>query len=65
MEVATGGEAFAIEDAAEHDRVNEQLGSQLATEDREVEVTGLAAGGALLLLVSGVVVSLRWFGRPL
>ena len=62
---ATGGEAFAIADADELDRVYERLGSQLATEERKVEVTGLVAGGALLLLVSGVATSLRWFGRPL
>ena len=62
---ATGGEAFAIEDASELDRVYERLGSQLATEEREVEMTGLVAGGALLLLVSGVAASLRWFGRPI
>lgn len=61
----TGGEAFAIEDAAELDQVYEKLGSQLATENRKVEVTGLVAGGALLLLFSGVAASLRFFGRPI
>ena len=61
----TGGEAFSIEDAEELEQVYEQLGSRLATEQRSVEVTGLVAGGALLLLIGGVSASLRWFGRPI
>lgn len=59
----TGGEAFAIDDAERLEAVYERLGSQLATEDREVEVTGLFAGSALLLLFAGVAASVRWFGR--
>ncbi len=43
---ATGGEAFAIENADELDRVYEKLGSQLPTEDRKVEVTGPASSTA-------------------
>jgi Ca-activated chloride channel family protein len=61
----TGGEAFAIDDAAELDRVYEELGSQLATEERPQEVTGLVAGAALALLLAGMGTSLRWFGRLL
>lgn len=61
----TGGEAFAIEDAEELTQVYEQLGSQLATEERPQEVTGLVAGGALVLMLMGFVASLRWFGRVL
>ncbi len=59
----TGGEAFAIEDADELEQVYERLGSELATEEREQEVTGAFAGGALLLLVAGMLGALRWFGR--
>ncbi len=61
----TGGESFAIADASELERVYEELGSQLATEDRKEEVTSLVAGGALLLLLAGMAASLRWFGRLL
>jgi Ca-activated chloride channel family protein len=61
----TGGEAFAIEDAEELERVFARLGSQVATERREREVSGLFAGGALVLLAGGVLASLTWFGRPL
>ncbi len=59
----TGGETFAISDADELTQVYEKLGSQLATEERPEEVTGFVAGGALLLLLTGVGASLRWFGR--
>ncbi len=59
----TGGEAFAIDDAAQLARVYERLGSELATEKQEREMTGLFAGGALLLLLAGVTTSIRWFGR--
>jgi len=59
----TGGEAFAIDDAEQLERVYERLGSQLATVDRKEEVSSLAAGGALLLLLLGATASIRWFGR--
>ena len=61
----TGGKAFAIADAGKLTQVYEQLGSKLATEERPQEVTGLVAGGALLLLLAGMASSLRWFGRLL
>ncbi len=60
----TGGETFAIDDAQELERVFARLGSQVATEEQEREVTSWFAGGALLLLVGGVATSLGWFGRP-
>jgi Ca-activated chloride channel family protein len=59
----TGGETFAIKDAGELELVYEKLGSQLATEERQQQVTGLVAGSALLLLLAGMGTSLRWFGR--
>jgi Ca-activated chloride channel family protein len=59
----TGGKAFEISDAKKLEQVYEQLGSKLATEQRPQEVTGLAAGGALMLLLAGIGASLRWFGR--
>lgn len=59
----TGGQAFAIEDAAELKRVYQRLGSQVATEHRDQEVTNLFAGGALLLAAFGVAASLRTSGR--
>lgn len=59
----TGGESFAIADAEKLEQVYERLGSELATEEKDVEVTGLFAGTALFLLFGGVVASVRWFGR--
>lgn len=59
----TGGQAFGIEDAAELTRVYERLGSQVATERRDQEVTSLFAGGALALVALGVAASLRTTGR--
>lgn len=61
----TGGEAFAIEDAEQLRRVYERLGSELATENRETEITAWFAGGSLLLLLAGAVASIAWFGRLL
>jgi Ca-activated chloride channel family protein len=61
----TGGRAFAIDNAEELSQVYERLGSRLATEDRKEEVTSLFAGGALLLLFTGIAASVRWFGRPI
>lgn len=59
----TGGESFAISDAQALEQVYEKLGSQLAKEDRKEEVSSLFAGTALLLLLTGVMASVRWFGR--
>lgn len=59
----TGGKSFAISDAGKLRQVFRTLGSQVATEERPRELSGLAAGGALLLLLAGVSASLRWFGR--
>jgi Ca-activated chloride channel homolog len=60
---ASGGEAFTADDAGELERVYERLGSQLGTENRKREMTAGFAGGALVLLLAGVGMSLAWFGR--
>ena len=61
----TGGKAYSVDDAEELEEIYERLGSQLATEPREQEVTAAFAGGALLLVLLGAGASTRWFGRPL
>lgn len=59
----TGGQSFAIENAAELNRVYQRLGSEVATEHRDQEVTSLFAGGALLLVAFGAAAALRTTGR--
>ena len=59
----TKGQAFSTATAAELDRIYEQLGSRVAMRDEPREVTAAFAGGALLLLLVGGAMSLRWFGR--
>lgn len=59
----TGGRAFAADDADRLHEIHERLGREVATERRRREVTGLFAGGALLLVAGAAAASLRWFGR--
>ncbi len=59
----TGGQALAAADPEQLAAVYEQLGSQVTQVDEEREVTAAFAGGAALLLLSGALLSLRWFGR--
>jgi Ca-activated chloride channel family protein len=59
----SGGEAFTAQDAAGLSAVYERLGSQVAMKEEEREITGAFAGGAILLLLAGGGLSLRWFRR--
>jgi Ca-activated chloride channel homolog len=59
----SGGQAFAVADAARLKQVYENLGSQVAKHRQPREVTGMFAGGALLLMAVAAAASLRWFGR--
>jgi Ca-activated chloride channel family protein len=60
---ASGGRAFAVEDAERLEEVYQRLGSQVATKREKREVTTTFAGGALLLVLAGGGLSLAWFGR--
>ena len=60
---ASGGEAFTAETASGLSSVYEKLGSQLAHRDEQRQITSAFAGGGILLLLAGVGMSLRWFGR--
>ncbi|HEX8086183.1 MAG TPA: VWA domain-containing protein [Solirubrobacteraceae bacterium] len=60
---ASGGRAFAVEDAERLEEVYERLGSQVATKREKREVTTAFAGGALLLVLAGGALSLTFFGR--
>jgi Ca-activated chloride channel homolog len=60
---ASGGQSFTVEDAGRLSAVYEKLGSQVATERKPREVTAAFAGGALLLVAGGALMSLHWFRR--
>ena len=60
---ASGGEAFAVEDAERLEAVYQRLGSQIAKKKEQREVTAAFAGGALILVLGGAALSLFWFGR--
>jgi Ca-activated chloride channel homolog len=60
---ASGGESFTVDDADGLATVYERLGSQVATEREPREVTAAFAGGALVLLAGGALMSLHWFRR--
>jgi Ca-activated chloride channel homolog len=60
---ASGGQSFTVEDAERLSAVYERLGSQVATEREPREITAAFAGGALLLVAGGALMSLHWFRR--
>ena len=59
----TGGRTFSATAADELETIYQRLGSQVAHKDEKREVTSAFAGGALILLFGGALLSLRWFGR--
>jgi Ca-activated chloride channel homolog len=59
----SGGRAFTAQQAGALKEVYERLGSQVATERQDREVTAAFAGGALVLLFGGSGLSLLWFRR--
>ena len=60
---ASGGRAFAVDDAERLESIYEALGSQLGTEPRRREVTAVFAGLGLLTLLAAAGLSVRWRGR--
>jgi Ca-activated chloride channel family protein len=60
---ASGAKAYTAESATGLKEIYESLGSQLAHEKKKREVTSAVAGGGLFLMLAGVAMSLRWFGR--
>jgi Ca-activated chloride channel homolog len=59
----SGGAAFTAQDAEGLSAVYERLGSEVAMKEEPREITGAFAGGAMLLLLVGGGLSLRWFRR--
>jgi Ca-activated chloride channel homolog len=60
---ASGGRSFTVDDAERLTAVYERLGSQVATEREPREITAAFAGGALLFVAGGALLSLHWFRR--
>jgi Ca-activated chloride channel homolog len=60
---ASGGKSYTAQSASRLNEIYESLGSQLGRENRKRQITSAVAGGALLLMMGGVVMSLRWLGR--
>ncbi len=60
---ASGGRSFTVDDAEGLAAVYERLGSQVATELEPREVTAAFAGGALVFVAGGALLSLHWFRR--
>lgn len=63
MARASDGRFFTGADASKLASVYERLGSQLGRVQRNVQITVFFVGAALLLLLAGAAMSLRWFGR--
>jgi Ca-activated chloride channel homolog len=60
---ASGGKTYAAADASKLTDVYKSLGSLLGTKNEKRQITAGFAGGALVLLLLGAAMSLRWFGR--
>jgi Ca-activated chloride channel family protein len=59
----TGGETFAATDAAKLESAFKRLGSQVGRKHEKREITAGFAGGALVLVLLGAGLALRWSGR--
>ena len=59
----TGGRAYQALDADRLSEIYQRLGSRIATEREEREVTAGFAAGGIVLLLGGGGLSLLWFGR--
>ncbi len=60
---ASGGRTYTADTAPRLKEIYERLGSQLGRKNEKRQVTSAFAGGGLLLLLAGMGMSMRWFGR--
>jgi Ca-activated chloride channel family protein len=59
----SGGKAYTAESANRLEEIYQQLGSKLGHKDQKRQITSVFAGGGLALLLVGMAMSMRWFGR--
>ena len=59
----SGGKSFTATEASKLQEIYAGLGTKLSSRSEKREITAAFAGGALLLLLVGGGLSLRWFGR--
>jgi Ca-activated chloride channel family protein len=59
----SGGTYFAAGDAAALQRIYDSIDLKLTTVGRDTEITAIFAGGALVLILVAVGLSMRWSGR--
>jgi Ca-activated chloride channel family protein len=60
---ASGGRSYTAATAPRLKEIYERLGSQLGRKNEKRQITSAFAGGGLLLLLAGMGMSMRWFGR--
>ena len=60
---ASGGQGYAVQDASDLSSLYKQLGSKLSHKLEKRKIANEFAGGALILMLIGSGMSLRWFGR--
>jgi Ca-activated chloride channel family protein len=57
------GKAFTAGSSGRLKEIYEKLGSELGHRKEKRQITSAFAGGGLLLLLTGIAMSVRWFGR--
>ena len=60
---ASGGATFTAQTASGLSQVYKKLGTQLGHRNEKHQITNAFAGGAAVLLLAGLGMSLGWFGR--
>ena len=59
----SGGKAYTAGSADRLKEVYEKLGSELGHKNEKRQITSAFAGGGLVLLLVGIAMTTRWFGR--
>jgi Ca-activated chloride channel family protein len=59
----SGGRAYSAQSTDRLKEIYEKLGSELGRKNEKREITNAFAGGGLALLLAGIAMSMRWFGR--